>query len=293
MSGETPLVFECRGEPLVGILHRPAAGAGIGVLLVVGGPQYRVGSHRQFVLLARRLAESGYPVLRFDCRGMGDSGGGFPGFEQIAPDISAAADVLCAQANVQRFVLWGLCDAAAAALMYAPGDRRVAGLVLLNPWVRTEATLARTTLRHYYLARLASRDFWQKLLRGRLRPARALVNLAGNLRAGAAGAGEAGDFVARMLGGLEAFAGSVLVILSGNDLTAAEFADLATRPAWQAAFSREGVTRCTLQGANHTFASEAWRNEVAELTLRHLRALGGPAPGGGAVCDVVAAHTRG
>ncbi|KAB8057318.1 hydrolase 1, exosortase A system-associated, partial [Janthinobacterium violaceinigrum] len=58
---------------LVGILSLPAAPGPRGVLIVTGGPQYRVGSHRQFVLLARALAAQGVPVLRFDLRGMGDS----------------------------------------------------------------------------------------------------------------------------------------------------------------------------------------------------------------------------
>ena len=59
-NAERGLVFRCAGEELVGILH-PAPGA-TGVVIVVGGPQYRVGSHRQFLLLARRLAASGIPV---------------------------------------------------------------------------------------------------------------------------------------------------------------------------------------------------------------------------------------
>ncbi len=41
---EVPFVFECQGESLVGILHQPEEAAPIGVLVVVGGPQYRVGS---------------------------------------------------------------------------------------------------------------------------------------------------------------------------------------------------------------------------------------------------------
>jgi len=52
-----------------------AAAADTGVLIVVGGPQYRVGSHRQFVMLARFLADHGVPCMRFDYRGMGDVSG--------------------------------------------------------------------------------------------------------------------------------------------------------------------------------------------------------------------------
>ena len=55
---ERALVFECEGEQLVGIVAAPEA-ARVGVLVIVGGPQYRAGSHRQYVLLSRRLASAG------------------------------------------------------------------------------------------------------------------------------------------------------------------------------------------------------------------------------------------
>ena len=73
---ETALVFDCVGETLVGVLTTDSPLAETGVVLVVGGPQYRAGSHRYFVQLARALAGAGFPTLRFDCRGMGDSSGG-------------------------------------------------------------------------------------------------------------------------------------------------------------------------------------------------------------------------
>ena len=71
---EQAFTFDCDGESLLGLLHRPAADAPAdaeqtGVVIIVGGPQYRAGSHRQFVHLARALAGAGHPVLRFDVRG--------------------------------------------------------------------------------------------------------------------------------------------------------------------------------------------------------------------------------
>ena len=58
---ERGIVFGCAGEELVGVVHPVASPVARGVLVVVGGPQYRVGSHRQFVLLARRLAAAYQP----------------------------------------------------------------------------------------------------------------------------------------------------------------------------------------------------------------------------------------
>ena len=68
---EETTVFACAGDTLMGILAKPETPADTGVIVIVGGPQYRVGSHRQFVLLSRALAAAGYAVLRFDYRGMG------------------------------------------------------------------------------------------------------------------------------------------------------------------------------------------------------------------------------
>ena len=73
---EKPLVIERAGQVLIGMLH-PASGAQTtGVLMMVaGGPQYRIGGHRQLVLWAREISSCGFPVLRFDFSGMGDSYG--------------------------------------------------------------------------------------------------------------------------------------------------------------------------------------------------------------------------
>ena len=58
---EQAFVFPCAGERLLGIVTMPECPRATGVLLVVGGPQYRVGSHRQFLLLSRALAECWIP----------------------------------------------------------------------------------------------------------------------------------------------------------------------------------------------------------------------------------------
>ena len=106
--------------------------------------------------------------MRFDYRGMGDSEGERRTFEDIDPDIHAAIDAFVQQVpSIERIVLWGLCDAASAACLYAPTDPRVTGLVLANPWVHTEATQAETYLRHYYVRRITEPAFWKKILSGK------------------------------------------------------------------------------------------------------------------------------
>jgi uncharacterized protein len=285
---EQVVIFRVRDDELLGILHRGDQAAMRGVLIVVGGPQYRVGSHRQFLLLARYLADAGVPVFRFDYRGMGDSDGAMRDFEAVDEDIRAAIDTFQANApGLQEVVIWGLCDAASAALTYAFRDDRVAGLVLLNPWVRTEEGLARAYLKTYYLQHLVSRDFWGGLMRGRVNPVASLGSLFGMLakvaggRRGAAAVAEdtevtlSGALPERMAAGWKRFSGPILAILSGDDLTAAEFRDTAANsPAWQGLLDQPRVTMRELPDANHTFSRREWRDQVAEWTLEWVRASG-------------------
>ncbi|MBI1395627.1 MAG: hydrolase 1, exosortase A system-associated [Betaproteobacteria bacterium] len=280
--GEEALVFPVADDELVGILTRPALPRNVGVVIVVGGPQYRVGSHRQFVLLARDLAEAGYATFRFDYRGMGDSSGEMRSFEDVHDDIRAAIDALGrAVPDVERVVIWGLCDAASAALMYAPGDTRVAGLALLNPWVRSDQSHAAAQVRHYYRERLMNRDMWAKILSGRFdfrASARSLFDTVRRAVAKGPSGDERRSFQERMLEGWQSFPGPVLLVLSGNDLTAREFEDHCGASAgWAGMLQRHDLTRHSLEEADHTFSTRRWRNEVARITTEWLgNSLGGP-----------------
>jgi uncharacterized protein len=267
--------FACGEASLIGVLARPAAtpAAALGVVIVVGGPQYRAGSHRQFTLLARDLARAGFAVLRFDCRGMGDSDGDPRDFADIAGDLEAAIDTMVREAGVARVALWGLCDGASAAFMYAGGDPRVAGVVAVNPWVRTEATLASTRLRHYYVRRLLAPAFWRNLARGRLRLRESLSDLATSVRAAGATPGDdAPAFLRRMHDGWRRLARPPILILSGRDLTAREFEAWAgadrERAAWLAAARVHAVPE-----ADHTFSSRAARAALTRATLDGLAPL--------------------
>ena len=82
------LTFDCEGDQLVGTLD-DAMGE-IGLLIVTGGRQTRIGPHRLMATLAHDLAASGIPTFRFDRRGVGDSGGNDLGYSGSAPDMRAA-----------------------------------------------------------------------------------------------------------------------------------------------------------------------------------------------------------
>ena len=108
---ERALRFSCEESMLYGILSLPEHVQCRGVLIVVGGPQYRAGSHRQFTLLARGLAAQGIPAMRFDYRGMGDSEGSARDFEDVGHDLRVAIDqFLVAVPGMTEVAIWGLCD---------------------------------------------------------------------------------------------------------------------------------------------------------------------------------------
>jgi exosortase A-associated hydrolase 1/exosortase A-associated hydrolase 2 len=280
---EHVLHFDCAGDSLLGIVSLPGEATMVdtGMIVVVGGPQYRAGSHRQFVLLARAVAEAGYPVLRFDYRGMGDSSGDLRDFEQVTPDLAQAIDAFQKdQPALRRFVIWGLCDGASAALLYldARADPRIAGLCLANPWVRSEATLAKTQVKHYYTQRLRQPEFWKKLLSGKV----ALASL-GQLgravrialaRQSAAPAQQALPYQERMARAWHRFQGATLLLLSGEDLTAKEFLEhIRHAPAWQGALQKPGVVRQDEPQADHTFSDRRFDAVVARHTLALLASL--------------------
>ncbi len=287
---ERAVVFDCMGEQLIGIVAEPEVASRAGLVIIVGGPQYRTGSHRQFVLLARKLAAEGVPVMRFDYRGMGDASGPAQVFDQVAPDVEAAIGAFAAACPaLERVLLMGLCDAASACLTYFHGSRdaRVAGMVLLNPWVRSDEGLGRVQIRHYYTARLTDSAFWKKLARGGVDVhaamrgiGRSVRNALGpRLRTSPADAGAVVAFQDRMAEGLRAFAGPVLLIMSGRDLTAREFEDHAQRDArWAGLLTRPNLTRLDFPLADHTFSSAQWRAQVESATLDWVRRMFAQAP---------------
>jgi exosortase A-associated hydrolase 1 len=279
-TAERFLVLDCAGEQCVAVYSPSEVGGSsrphLGVVIIVGGPQYRVGSHRQFVLLARDLAHSGIPVLRFDYRGMGDSDGEVRTFESIEEDIASAVGALQRESGIARAVLWGLCDGASAALMYAASDARVAGVVAVNPWARTPQGQARTRLQHYYLKRIASREFWRKVFTRRVDIKLGAHELLDAIKSAPRSSSPAvtTDYLRRMHEGWRRFGGSALFLLSGQDYTAREFESWIASDAGLGKMLRMSRSEvCRLEDADHTFSTRAWRDAVSQVTVAWVHGL--------------------
>jgi len=277
---EQPLFFSCDGQQMAGVLHRAEGAARRAIICVVaGGPQYRAGAHRQFVALARRLVLRGYPVLRFDLRGMGDSTGEHRGFQYSLDDIRAAIDALLLdQSQVDEVVLFGECESASGILFYAFRDSRVKGVVLVNPWVRTEAGRAGVIIKHYYWNRLRSREFWSKVGSGKFSLSTSMLSLVDVVRAYWTGRksirvgatptqSDITDLPLpqKTAAGLRRFQGRSMILMSGRDYIAREFDEIVrSSPAWTGLLEDPRVTRRDMADADHTFSREPLKVKVAE-----------------------------
>lgn len=276
---ENALLFNSRGKQLVAIEHLPTKEKEVeitqqGVVIVVGGPQTRVGSHRLFVQLARALAETGISVFRFDYTGAGDSEGIVTEFTEIQADIDAAITCFTRRnPQLTNISLWGLCDAASAILLYLSQSPKhqplISQLILVNPWVRQAHTQAETYLKSYYIKRLLSRPFWLKLLSGKVSSSAALSDIkAFNQQSKKQNTKNTVSFVEQMRFGLSNFAGKSTVILSDNDLTADEFNLLIKKDRnWRTLFSKNNdIQLSVVKQADHTFSKPQNKQTFIDIT---------------------------
>lgn len=110
--------------------------AGVAIVILNAGVIHRVGPGRLHVRLARTLAARGFPCLRFDLPGIGDSrslGTGSMLLQDNLVAISAAFDTLERKNVARRFVVFGLCSGADHAFLSACNDPRVVGVVMVDP----------------------------------------------------------------------------------------------------------------------------------------------------------------
>ena len=256
------LAFDCEGSRLVGTLDDAAGTSGL--LLVSGGNEVRAGAWNGQALLAARIAAEGFPVFRFDRRGVGDSEGGNGGFRTSAPDIAAALAAFreaCPQ--LTRAVALGNCDAASA-LMLAQGAGCDA-LVLSNPWTIEESagsgeedSAPPAVVRDHYRRRLSDPRAILRLLSGKV----SLGKLVGSLRDALRPAPPPGGLATDMAAGLAKFRGTVIFPVAERDRTAQAFL-----AAWNRKDKR--IRRCP--DATHSFVEGLARDWYAAQVLDVLR----------------------
>jgi alpha-beta hydrolase superfamily lysophospholipase len=149
---------------LFGFFH-PAEGArprSVGVLLCnpIGDDMLR--AHRPFRHLAESLASAGFPVLRFDFDGAGDSAGDERDPARVATwraDIARAASELRRRASVDQLAFVGLRLGGTFAMLGAEDLGGIDALVLWGPYVNGTAYVTETTRAHKMHVMLQPQSF--------------------------------------------------------------------------------------------------------------------------------------
>ena len=263
------IAFECNGDTLVGTVDLGEAATGL--LIVTGGNELRCGPYGSHAGLAAKIAAAGFPVMRFDRRGVGDSSGYNGGFTASADDIAAAlATFRSVCPRLKNIVAFGNCDGASA-LMLAQG-RGCNALVLANPWtfepeveaaqeVPAQPQMTPRAIRAHYLRRLVDPRALLRLVTGKVK----VGQLAGSLANAAKPAPPQTALARAMAEGIADFAGSVALLVAENDRTAQVFLSN-----WQDNDPR--IRICP--DAGHSFIEPQARIWLQGQLLGALRSLG-------------------
>ena len=243
------LNFTCEGASLAATLDEAAGSTGL--LIVSGGNEIRIGAHRGMARLAADVAGAGFPVFRFDRRGIGDSEGENGAFTTSGPDITAAIAAFRAECpHIERIVAFGNCDAASALILHRPAG--IAAHILANIWVvePSDDLPPPAAIRARYLERLRDPKAWLGLFTGAIN----LKKLASGLLR-IAKPQTPGSLAESVAAGLAALDGPITILLAARDGTAIAFADVWQGAPFAAARARSNIRVQSIDSASHSFAS--------------------------------------
>jgi len=135
----------------------------VGIVFIVAGVRNRRGPHRVYIRFARRLCQAGYPVLRYDPPGIGDSPGELNTViahkKQVldcTESVTAAIDCLQTATDVKRVCLIGLFGGPYSGLVAGVAEPRGKFTVLVSLPVQelgdlSESTALDATIDSYFL----------------------------------------------------------------------------------------------------------------------------------------------
>jgi alpha/beta superfamily hydrolase len=162
-AGPSPVIEPCYfgtpGGDLYGCYHAPdsTSSLGCGVLLCNPHGHEHIQFHRSIRRLAALLAEEGFPALRFDYSGCGDSAGDHRdwGIERWCEDVGSAADYLRQRAGVSRICAVGMRLGGALAALAGSAGPAFGSMVLWDPVIRGRTYLDELASMHEDMLRQA------------------------------------------------------------------------------------------------------------------------------------------
>jgi exosortase A-associated hydrolase 1 len=270
-----PIIFHCADDQLLGTIDQGAKETGL--LIVSGGNELRCGAYGGQAALAATFAGMGYPVFRYDRRGIGDSEGENRGFDNSAMDIAAAvAAFRSAAPHIRLIVAFGNCDAASALALYG-ADLGIDMFVLANPWViETDQHLDgqsavmpnASAIRSRYLARLKNPRSIADLVTGKINIRKLVHGMAK-----ASKKDTVSGLATRIAAALAGITVPVHIVIAQKDNTAQAFLSAWHSDAFAALRGKPNICLNTIDSGSHSFAdpaSNAWLREQLSAALRTL-----------------------
>jgi hypothetical protein len=220
------------------------------------------------------VAKEGWPVIRFDRRGVGDSGGANEGYASAAPDI-LIAQRCAAHIGAERVVAFGNCDAATAlatlplhsALRRGFADPApIVARVLANPWLadRENGLPPRAAIRDRYRRRASDPAMWRALLTGKID----LAKLRKGLLALLPRRLEEPRLLSEIAAGLERLPLPTRIVLSRRDATGLAFHDAWSR--FSDPVQRQMIPIEWIDTASHNFTQDDDLSELRNILVAAL-----------------------
>ena len=262
----------CEGEMLAATFDSAPGPAAL--LIVSGGNEIRSGAHGGMAGLASRIATAGFPVLRYDRRGIGESTGRNKDFLDSAAEIAAATEFLRQQAKTQNIIAFGNCDAATALALFGPGAR-IDGYILANPWViettqgadSEEPTISAAAIRSRYWDRIKNPATILDLVSGKIDFRKLFKGLKQASRSE-----ESSALSLRLRDALSGINSDTLILLAKRDTTARAFLAAWNSADYKPLQRKPGITVESLDSASHSFADVEAKTWLTEKLLKALRA---------------------
>jgi pimeloyl-ACP methyl ester carboxylesterase len=263
----TDAKFFTSGSNQLAYRFDPAEATSIGILFVHAAGGNRLGPHRMFVELARRLNALGYSTFRFDLSGSGDSSGACGGIMDEAADVHEAVRFFRDISNVDTVVLLGISRGARVCYeLTARHELPLAGMILLSIPVSTRAAALKTfheRLRVYW-HKLRTSGTLRRLVSGKVYVLQVYKTLLHAL-------GLASRF--KPLAEVDlATRCPILFVYGGNDPIAGE-----SRRHYGNVCQHNGLPHdCHIvTGANHSFFHYKWKEEIFAVSEKWLKSLCG------------------
>jgi alpha-beta hydrolase superfamily lysophospholipase len=284
---ETGIVFARRR--LAGVLVEPSTPSdNPAVILLNTGADHHVGPHRFYVPLARSWAELGFPVLRFDLAGLGDSE-----FNDAVPvsdsypssalgDVQEAISFMHHERGYSRIILAGLCSGGFHAIHAS--DASLTAIIAVNPPLYHHAgdpILPDPHYNNHTEARRVAKSLlqagkWRRLIQGDVDVATALGVV---VRRCVTATRELGSAIKRWTRGEQSdgqaaaklFLDGLPIHLVFNQGDKAQvFFDREIAPRLRRRRHATSVTLDTVTGADHTFMQLRWQRALADVMTKQL-----------------------